>query len=213
MAEPYEERVAVFDERGLSTGALPRDEASRSGLPIGVVNLLLVNTRGELLLQHRPVDKENGGRWDKSVGGHVDAGEEFDAAAVREAGEELFSDGRSPRVRLARDTAALERLLASADLAREVVFRREALQLNLRDVRLLPGGGLRNVVYHVASYLGRTDVEVSGFRPPPGEIAGLRYAPASEVDRMLVAGELAPNMGFLWLTHARALMALAGGRP
>ena len=114
MAEPYEERVAVFDERGLSTGALPRDEASRSGLPIGVVNLLLVNTRGELLLQHRPVDKENGGRWDKSVGGHVDAGEEFDAAAVREAGEELFSDGRSPRVRLARDTETAADLLALA---------------------------------------------------------------------------------------------------
>jgi hypothetical protein len=66
------------------------------------------------------------------------------------------------------------------------------------------------VVYHVASYLGRTDVPVEEFRPPADEIAGLRYAPAAEVDRLLARGGLAPNMAFLWLTHARALLALAG---
>ena len=27
---------------------------------------------------------------------------------------------------------------------------------------------------------------------------------------MLVRGELSPNMAFLWLTHARALLALPG---
>jgi 8-oxo-dGTP pyrophosphatase MutT (NUDIX family) len=212
VAEPDHERVAVFDALGRPAGAQPRDEAKRSGLAIGAVNLLLVNARGELLLQKRPADKENAGRWDKSVGGHVDAGEDFDAAAVREAGEELFSDGRSPRVRLARDAADLERLLATADLRREVVFRREALQLNLRDVRFAPEGGLRNVVYHVASYLGRTDLAIDSFDAPAAEIAGLRYAAAAEVDALLVAGELAPNMGFLWLTHARALLELAERR-
>ena len=209
MAEPHDELVAVFDGAGRATGAMPRDEAKRSGLAVGAVNLLLVNARGELLLQRRPADKENGGRWDKSVGGHVDAGESFDQAAVREAGEELFSDGASPRVRLARDHAELDALLRTADLAREVVFRREALQLNLRDVRLVPQGGVRNVVYHVTSYLGRSDVPIERFSPPAGEIAGLRYATPVEVDELLVSGGLAPNMAFLWLTHAHALLALA----
>ena len=77
-------------------------------------------------------------------------------------------------------------------------------------MRLVPGGGVRNVVYHVASYLGRTDVPIEGFRPPADEIAGLRYAAAAEVDALLVSGGLAPNMAFLWLTHARALLALDG---
>jgi 8-oxo-dGTP pyrophosphatase MutT (NUDIX family) len=212
VAEPHHEPVAVFDADGRAAGALPRDEAKRSGLALGAVNVLLVNAQGELLLQRRPPDKENGGRWDKSVGGHVDAGESFDQAAVREAGEELFSDGASARVRLARDAGELGRLLAESDLGREVVFRREALQLNLRDVRLVPGGGVRNVVYHVASYLGRTDVPIEGFRPPGDEITGLRYAAPAEVDALLVSGGLAPNMAFLWLTHARALLELAGGR-
>jgi 8-oxo-dGTP pyrophosphatase MutT (NUDIX family) len=211
VPEPHDERVAVFDAEGRPAGALPRGEAKRSGLAVGAVNVLLVNARGEVLLQRRPEDKENGGRWDKTVGGHVDEGESFDRAAVREAGEELFGHALSPRVRFVGDEAEVARVVAETDLTRQVVFFRAALQLNLRDVRLRPGGGLRNVVYHVASYLGRTDVPVDGFRPPAGEIAGLRYAAPSEVDGLLVRGELAPNMAFLWLTHARALLALAGG--
>ena len=213
MGEPHDERVAVFDADGRAAGGLPRNEAKRSGLAVGAINLLLVNGRGEVLLQRRPADKENGGRWDKSVGGHVDEGESFDAAAQREAGEELFGDGSSPRVRLAADAADFERRLATGDLGRSVVFRRAALQLNLRDVRLVPGGGVRNVVYHVASYLGRTDVPLEGFRPPAAEIAGLRYAAPAEVDALLLAGGLAPNMAFLWLTHARALFELTSRRP
>jgi 8-oxo-dGTP pyrophosphatase MutT (NUDIX family) len=214
VGEPHAESICVFDANGRAAGALPREEAKRSGLALGAVNVLLVNARGEVLLQRRPEDKENGGRWDKTVGGHVDAGESFDDAAVREAGEELFSDAASPRVQLARDPAEFARRRGEADLSRLVLFRREGLQLNLRDVRTLPGGGgVRSVVYHVASYLGRTDVALEGFRPQRGEIAGLRYVRAEELDVMLLRGELAPNMAFLWLTHARALLALVeGGR-
>jgi 8-oxo-dGTP pyrophosphatase MutT (NUDIX family) len=212
VPEPREEPVNVYDPQGRVVGVMPRAEAKRSGLAVGAVNVLLVSARGEVLLQRRPEDKENGARWDKTVGGHVDAGEEFDDAAAREAGEELFGDAASPRVRLAGDKADFERLLGEADLAREVLFRREALQLNLRDVRLAPGGSaIRNVVYHVAIYLGRTDVPLDGFAPQAEEIAGLRYARPAEVDAMLIRGELAPNMAFLWLARARALLALAGG--
>ncbi|HXK09348.1 MAG TPA: NUDIX domain-containing protein [Vicinamibacteria bacterium] len=212
MPEPQDERVRVYHEDGRPAGALPRAEAKRSGLAVGAINILLVNARGDVLLQLRPEDKENGGRWDKTVGGHVDEGEDFDAAAVREAGEELFGDPASPRVRLGRDAAEYERLAAALDLSRHAVFRRVSLQLNLRDVRIGPGGGIRNVTYHVASYLGRTDVPLEGFAPPADEIAGLRYASPAEVDGLLSGGKLAPNMGFLWLTHARALLALAPGR-
>jgi 8-oxo-dGTP pyrophosphatase MutT (NUDIX family) len=211
VPEPRDEQVRVFDAEGRAVGALPREEAKRSGLAVGAVNVLLVNARSEVLLQRRAEDKENGGRWDKTVGGHVEAGESFDEAAVREAGEELFGDAASPRVHLARDDGELGRMMAERDLARDVVFRQAALQLNLRDVRVVPGGGTRNVVYHVAIYLGRTDVPIEAFRPPADEIAGLCYAAPAEVDTMLLRGELAPNMAFLWLAHARALLALTGG--
>lgn len=210
MGEPHAEKVNVYDAEGRVAGALPRAEAKRSSLAVGAVNVLLVDARGLVLLQRRPTDKENGGSWDKSVGGHVDAGEGFDQAAVRETGEELFSDPRSPRVRLVAPAEDFAEALAGADLTREVVLRREAFQRNLRDVRRGPDGSARNVVYHVASYLGRTDVPREGFVPPGDEIAGLWWARPAEVDALLLAGALAPNMAFLWLTHARALLSLPG---
>jgi 8-oxo-dGTP pyrophosphatase MutT (NUDIX family) len=207
-----EELLNVYDAAGAVVDARPRRAAKASGLAVGAVNALVVNGRGEVLMQRRPADKENGARWDKSVGGHVSAGEEFDATLVREAGEELFSDPAASRVRLAPSPGGFADLLATVDLAQTVVLRRVALQLNLRDVRHAPGGGLRNVLYHVAVYAGRTDVPIASFRPQSEEIEELRYVPAAEVDAMLLRGELAPNMAFLWLTQAQAVLALAN-RP
>jgi hypothetical protein len=210
--DAQEERLNLYDAEGRVVGAARRAEAKASARAVGAVNVLLVNARGEVLLQRRPPDKENGGRWDKSVGGHVSAGEHFDVTAVREAGEELFDDPASPAVRLVEDAAALEEKGAEPplDLERSVAFFPAGLQLGLRDVRHAPGGGLRTVLYHVAVYLGRTDVPREAFRPQASEIADLAYFPAAEVDRMFLAGALAPNMGFLWLTRAAHLLALRG---
>jgi 8-oxo-dGTP pyrophosphatase MutT (NUDIX family) len=208
--DAHEELLNIYDAAGRVVGSRPRREAKASGLAVGAVNALLVNRGGQVLMQRRPRDKENGARWDKSVGGHVSAGEDWGATLVREAGEELFSDPASPRVRLAASESDFAALLAGADLAETVVVRRVALQLNLRDVRHAPGGGLRNVLYHVAIYTGRTDVPLESFRPQAEEIDELRYFRAAEVDAMLLRGELAPNMAYLWLTQAQGLLALAG---
>jgi 8-oxo-dGTP pyrophosphatase MutT (NUDIX family) len=205
-----EEVLNVYDASGTVVGARPRGEAKRSGLVLGAVNALVVDGAGRLLLQRRPDDKENGGRWDKSVGGHVSAGEGFDACLVREAGEELFDDPASDRIRLAGSAPEFDALVARADPARGVVLRRSALQLNLRDVRLLPGGGRRVVLYHVAIYLGRSDLPIESFRPQSSEIRELRYFPAEEVDRLFLEGGLAPNMGFLWLSQGREVLGLSG---
>jgi isopentenyldiphosphate isomerase len=209
--DPSEELLNVYDATGRVIDARPRRAAKASGQAVGAVNALLLNVKGELLLQRRPEDKENGGLWDKSVGGHVSAGEEFDETLVREAGEELFSDPASPRVRLAHSEAEFVEMLRAERLAENVVLRRVAFQKNLRDVRHAPGGGLRNVVYHLALYAGRTDIPLGSFRPQAAEIQELRYASAGEVDRLLLAGELAPNMAFLWLTQGLALLSLIDG--
>ncbi len=202
-----EELLNLYDGDGRVVGARPRREAKASGLAVGAVNALVIDGRRQVLLQRRPRRKENGERWDKSVGGHVSAGEEFDETLVREAGEELFDDPRSPHIRLAASGEEFASLLRSADLARDVVLRRVAFQRNLRDVRAGPDGAVRNVLYHVAIYAGRTELPVSSFRPQPSEVEELAYFPAEAVDRMLLEGRLAPNMAFLWLTQARALLA------
>jgi isopentenyldiphosphate isomerase len=209
MVSAEEERLNLYDADGRVVGAKPRREAKASGLAVGAVNALIVDRRRHVLLQRRPPGKDNAERWDKSVGGHVSAGEEFDQTLVREAGEELFDDPRSPRICLAASAEEFASRLLSADLAHEVVMRRVAFQKSLRDVRAGPGGAMRNVLYHVAIYAGRTDVPVASFRPQPSEIDELAYFPAEGVDRMLLEGRLAPNMAFLWLTQAHAL--LSGG--
>jgi isopentenyldiphosphate isomerase len=206
MEESHEELLNVYDAAGTVVGARPRREAKASGLAVGAVNVLLANAAGEVLLQRRPVDKENGGLWDKSVGGHVAAGEAFDTTAVREAGEELFDDGASPRVHLAATDEEYRDLLGGAEGRGGVVFRRVELRLGLRDVRLAPGGGIRTVLYHVAIYRGRTELPLDAFRPQPSEILELRYFGPADVDRMLVEGALSPNMAFLWLTEGHALL-------
>jgi len=203
---PAEELLNVYDTDGNVVAAKPRREAKASGLAVGAVNVLVLNQLGQVLLQRRPAGKENGGRWDKSVGGHVSAGEEFDTTVVREAGEELFDDPRSPQVLLARDVLEFETIAASEDVRRLVVLHRVAFQLNLRDVRHAPGGGSRNVLYHLAIYHGRTGLPIEAFRPQQSEIDELRYVGYRELDQLLLDGQLPPNMAFLWLTQGHLLL-------
>ena len=55
-----------------------------------VAHVIVFNSKGELFLQKRSRDKTvQPGKWDTSVGGHVDSGEDYLAAAVRETSEEL----------------------------------------------------------------------------------------------------------------------------
>ena len=54
------------------------------------VHVLVFNSRGELLLQLRASSKDiQPGKWDTSVGGHLDPGEDYHSAAIREMAEEL----------------------------------------------------------------------------------------------------------------------------
>jgi len=56
-----------------------------------------MNSEGQLFLQKRSMEKDvQPGKWDMSVGGHVDAGEEPADAAARELSEELGVDGLLP---------------------------------------------------------------------------------------------------------------------
>ena len=55
-----------------------------------VVHVLVFHPDGRLYLQKRADDKDvQPGKWDTSVGGHVDAGENYQTAALRELREEL----------------------------------------------------------------------------------------------------------------------------
>ncbi|MEZ4599326.1 MAG: NUDIX domain-containing protein [Syntrophotaleaceae bacterium] len=55
-----------------------------------VAHVLVLNSRGEVLLQKRSMTKDvQPGRWDTSVGGHLNPGESYRCGAIREMREEL----------------------------------------------------------------------------------------------------------------------------
>lgn len=89
--QPAEELLEIVDADGLTIGAAPRSEIhGNPALLHKVVHVLVFNAAGELLLQKRSLKKDVApGRWDTSVGGHVDHGEDLVAAALREMREEL----------------------------------------------------------------------------------------------------------------------------
>jgi len=54
------------------------------------VHIFVFNPKGQVFIQQRSLSKDtNPGKWGSSVGGHLDAGEDYLHAAVRELEEEL----------------------------------------------------------------------------------------------------------------------------
>jgi isopentenyldiphosphate isomerase len=63
-----------------------------------VVHVLVWNQQGKFFLQKRSVTKDiQPGKWDTSVGGHLDPGESLDQAAQRELSEEMGIQGAQLR--------------------------------------------------------------------------------------------------------------------
>ena len=86
-----QEMFPLVDEQGNIIGAATRGECHNgSKLLHPVIHLHVFNSKGELYLQKRPEWKDiQPGKWDTSVGGHVDLGENVEMALKREVREEL----------------------------------------------------------------------------------------------------------------------------
>ncbi|MDP0495595.1 MAG: NUDIX domain-containing protein [Verrucomicrobiota bacterium JB024] len=84
--EPFD----VVNQRDEVIMQLPRHEVHRRRLFHRAVHILVFNGDGDIYMQRRSPHKDTyPNRWTTSCSGHVDAGETYDIAAVRELGEEL----------------------------------------------------------------------------------------------------------------------------
>jgi len=87
-----EEFFPIVDEDGNEIARAPRNVChdGKSRLLHPVVHMHLFNSKGELFLQKRAMQKDLlPGFWDTSVGGHINPGESVDEALKRETQEEL----------------------------------------------------------------------------------------------------------------------------
>jgi isopentenyl-diphosphate delta-isomerase type 1 len=84
--EPFD----IVNQRDEVIMQLPRHEVHRRRLFHRAVHILVFNGNGDVYMQRRSPHKDTyPNRWTTSCSGHVDAGETYDTAAVRELGEEL----------------------------------------------------------------------------------------------------------------------------
>jgi len=93
-----EEFLEVVNERGEVLRTLPRSQIhGNPSLLHRVVHVLVFDPEGRLILQKRSLDKDVApGKWDTSVGGHVNAGETLAEALHREMKEELGIEAQDP---------------------------------------------------------------------------------------------------------------------
>jgi isopentenyl-diphosphate delta-isomerase len=90
-APPTDEWLDLVDESDAVVGRMRRSEIYAKGLTnFRVVNAFVVNVAGEFWIPRRTAHKRLfPNSLDVSIGGHVESGEDYDAAFRREAMEEL----------------------------------------------------------------------------------------------------------------------------
>jgi isopentenyldiphosphate isomerase len=90
-----DEILEIVDSEGNVIGRAARSELhGNPALIHPVVHVLVFDRGGRLLLQKRSLKKDVApGKWDTSVGGHLNPGEDIRQAALREAKEELGITG------------------------------------------------------------------------------------------------------------------------
>jgi len=99
----------IVNERDEVIGRAPRSEVHARGLLHRAVHVLVFNDQGETFLQKRSKTKDREpSRWGAACSGHVDSGEAYDTAAVREMGEELGWRPVEPLQRILRIEACRE---------------------------------------------------------------------------------------------------------
>jgi isopentenyldiphosphate isomerase len=93
-----EEFLEVVNERGEVINTLPRSVIhGNPSLMHRVVHVLVFSTDGALFLQKRSMNKDVApGKWDTSVGGHINSGETVSEAVNREMREELGISALKP---------------------------------------------------------------------------------------------------------------------
>ncbi len=99
MSKENVEILEIVNEDGEVLGSAPRSEIhGNNSLLHKVVHVLISDKHERILLQKRSMNKDvAAGKWDTSVGGHVDFKESIEQAVLRETKEELGITMAYPR--------------------------------------------------------------------------------------------------------------------
>jgi isopentenyldiphosphate isomerase/intracellular septation protein A len=110
-----EEWLPLLNTHGEVIGKAPRSVCHSDKEHLHpVVHLHVINKKGEIFLQKRPMHKIQPGKWDTAVGGHISFGETIEVGLKREASEELGLKDFEAKL--------LSHYIWGSDIEREFVF-------------------------------------------------------------------------------------------
>lgn len=91
LSDRDDEILDLVDDRNRVIGRVRRGNVhGNPSLQHRAVHVFVRNRHGDLFLQKRSANKHiQPGKWDTSVGGHVETGQSYEEAARKEAAEEL----------------------------------------------------------------------------------------------------------------------------
>lgn len=119
---------------------------------VKAIRLLLMNSSGRIYLQKRSkIKSENPGLYDKTVGGHVTAGDSFNLTTIRECAEELGF----PATILEIDE--FQKAVQVTDLNIIGIFRKVEYISDFISKRILQNGSVILQPYMTTMYIGYYD--------------------------------------------------------
>lgn len=172
-----EEFLDVVTEKGDIIKTLSRAEIhGNPSLLHRVVHMLVFDTGGNLFLQKRSMRKDVApGKWDTSVGGHVDAGETVEEALHREMREELGITSSDPvfLYTYIHSNAYETELVYTYSCVHEgeMLFNRDEIDelraWDARSIRENTGKGIfsDNFEHEIEMYSKHKDSRIRGFKP------------------------------------------------
>ena len=81
--------TTIVDEQDNITGEMQLFDAMASGKTLRVSHVLVLNSKGLILLQRRGPNVLAPNLWNAAAAGHVDAGDDYQSTAVKELQEEM----------------------------------------------------------------------------------------------------------------------------
>lgn len=156
-----DEYIDIVTKEGQPTGKTAlKSEAHKNGWYHNTIHLWLYTKKGEILLQQRSHKKSiHPLLWDVSAAGHIDAGESFVSAALRETKEEIG-----------------------------LVLKPENLQKIGSFLHETTYGDIKDNEFHQV-YIAELNVDLNKLQPQEDEVEALKLVSFAEFEQLLKHSE------------------------